>query len=506
MKTLSKFLISADVRRESGMISLRTRSFNLLASCIMVATLVPIAAYSQTVIYEGARLIIGDASAPIENGAFVVQNGHITAIGAKGSVKAPSGATHVDLSGKTVMPTLNNIHIHAGYEGYVSWSAENHSAENMLDHMEREAFYGVGAAETMGDQPDAFAIKFQQDQIAGKFPPAARFFFAAGVAPPGGGPDSLLIQGTTPLHAVHEVATPEEARAAVRLLASEKITQLKIWVDARDSRRGSMKEMPVEVVDAVVSEAHKHGIVVHAHATQMPEQKLVVKAGVDVLVHTVGNMKIDDELIALLREHKPFWAPVMGLGDTAELCEANNTFVEQGMPDSVIADVRRGKTWLKSNPCDTPINSQAEENRKYNFPKYIEAGARLCLATDAGVSAKYSYGFAEHHEITMYARYGMSPADIIVASTSRPTEVWRIKDTGTLSKGKRADFIVLDANPLENIRNTRTIDSVYLLGAKLDRTELQAKFKKAVVDRDAYKAKTTKDYVPHPPSSRKETN
>jgi hypothetical protein len=154
----------------------RVRSLNTLI-CLAVALLAPIGAFSQNaVLYEGARLIIGDSNAPIENGAFVVQNGHITAIGTKGSVKAPSGATRVDLTGKTVMPAMNNVHIHAGYEGYVSWSAENHSAENMLDHMEREAFYGVGAAETMGDQPDAFAIKFQKDQIAARFPPAARFF------------------------------------------------------------------------------------------------------------------------------------------------------------------------------------------------------------------------------------------------------------------------------------------------------------------------------------------
>lgn len=187
MKAFSRFFICADMRREprttQASRSGRTRSSNFLASCVMVATLGPIAAYSQAVIYEGARLIIGDASAPIENGAFVVQNGHITAIGAKGSVKAPSGATHVNLSGKTVMPTMNNVHIHAGYEGYVSWSAENHSVENMLDHMEREAFYGVGVAETMGDQPDAFAIKFQQDQIAGKFPPRPVFLRGGYCAP-----------------------------------------------------------------------------------------------------------------------------------------------------------------------------------------------------------------------------------------------------------------------------------------------------------------------------------
>ena len=203
MNTFSESPVFAGVCRRPGqkpnMIasrrSRRVRWPKTLAACMMVAALAPVAAYSQNaVIYEGARLIIGDASSPIENGAFVVQNGHITAIGAKGSIKAPSGASRVDLTGKTVMPTMNNVHIHAGYEGFVSWSAENLSAENMLDHMEREAFYGVGAAETMGDQPDAFAIKFQQDQIAGKFPPAARFFFCCRRSAPGRGaglaPDS----------------------------------------------------------------------------------------------------------------------------------------------------------------------------------------------------------------------------------------------------------------------------------------------------------------------------
>src|SRR5439155_12142829 len=114
----------------------------------------------------------------------------------------------------------NNVHLHIGYEGYTSWSAQNHTRENVIDHLLRESFYGVGTVMTMGDQPDDFALAFQRDQGAGKFPPeAARFFFAAGIAPPGGGPDAVLIQGTTPLHAVHEVKTPEEARTAVRDIA-----------------------------------------------------------------------------------------------------------------------------------------------------------------------------------------------------------------------------------------------------------------------------------------------
>ena len=459
---------------------------------------------AQTTIYEGARLIIGDSSAPIANGAFVVQNGRFTAVGTRDSVKAPAGAAHVDLTGKTVLPTMNNLHVHIGYEGYVSWGVDNHTRENVLDHLEREAFYGVGTTMTMGDQPDDFAIRFQRDQNTGKFPPAARFFFAAGLAPPGGGPDSLLIRGTTPLHAVHEVSTPEEAIAAIRELARKHITQIKFWVDNRDNNRGAKKKMPPEVYIALIAEAHKHGMKVHAHATALDDQKGVVRAGVDVLVHTIANQHIDAEFEAILQDKKPYWAPVMGLGDTAELCEPNNTFVEQVLPDSVIADVRAGRTWLPSGPCSptpSPQFLRREENLKYNFPRYIAAGARLALSTDTGLTAKHSFGFGDHHEIGMYVHYGLSPADAIIAATSRPTEVLGINDTGALAKGKRADFIVLNGNPLENIRNTREIDNVYLAGAKLDRDSLRAKFKQAVVDRDAYQAKTKKDYVQHPPSS-----
>ena len=476
---------------------------------VLATILGPSPGYSQTsTVYEGARLITGDANPPIENSVLVVRNGMITAIGAKGSMQIPAGARHVDLTGKTVMPTLNNAHLHIGYEGYVSWDVANHSQANVLDHLEREAFYGVGAAMAMGDQPTDFAIAFQKNQLAGKFPAAARFFFAAGLAPPGGGPDALLIQATTPQHAVYEVATPDEAIAAVRRIAAMNIHQVKFWVDNRDNSRGGMKKMPPEVYTALIEEAHKHGMTVHAHATNLQDQKGVVRAGVDVLVHTVMGEKIDDEFSAILKDKRPYWAPVMGLGDRSELCDGANPFIEQVLPDSVVKDIKDGRTWLPSPPCPTPPTAQflrREENLAYNFPKYIAAGARIVLGTDAGLSQKYSYGFAEHHEIGMYVRLGLTPADAIVAATSRPTEVMRIADTGTLSKGMRADFIVLNANPLENIRNTREIESVYLRGTPLDRQALRSKFKKAVVDRDALQAKQKTDYVPHPTSTRKAT-
>jgi imidazolonepropionase-like amidohydrolase len=306
------------------------------------------------------------------------------------------------------------------------------------------------------------------------------------MAPPGGGPDVLLIQGTTPLKAVHEVSTPAEARLAVQEIAARKIAQLKIWVDDRDARRGSMQKMPPDVIAAVIEEAHKRGITVHAHATTLPNQKAVVSAGADVLVHTVGNERIDDEFMAILREKRPYWASVMGLTDTPEVCEPNNAFVEQSLPDSTIADIKAGRNAFKLPGCDNinaAANARREETWKFNVTNMVKSGARLVLATDAGVLPGYSFGWAEHHEMGMYVRLGLSPAEVIVAATSRPAEVMKLRDSGTIATGKQANFIVLQKDPLVDIRNTRTIESVYLAGQKLDREGIAATLKVGIPGR-----------------------
>src|SRR5215471_6766438 len=115
---------------------------------------------SQTVLYEGSRLIVGDGSPPIENGALLVQNGHILAIGNREAISLPAGATRVDLTGKTVMPTMINVHVHIGYEGYTSWGAKNYTPRNVLDHLQREAFYGTGVTQSVGSSPTDTSIEF----------------------------------------------------------------------------------------------------------------------------------------------------------------------------------------------------------------------------------------------------------------------------------------------------------------------------------------------------------
>ncbi len=422
------------------------------------------------VLYEGARLIIGDASAPIENGAFLVDSGRIRAIGRRGAVPAPAGAARVDLTGKTVMPALVNAHAHFGYEKYTKATGEalpdNFTPQNLLDHLEREAFYGTGTVDDGGTAPVGLALQFQADQAARDFAPAARFWFNAGIVPPEGGPDDILIAGTRPLHANYEVTRATEARAAVADVHAKGIRQVKVWFG---DRGGSYPAMPPQVYEAVVAEAHKDGIYVHAHATTLRDQKDALRAGVDVLIHMVQNAPIDDELRELVEQKKPYWATVIALGDRPEVCDGD-PFFTQSLSASIIADI-------KAHACRVNPNAAAREARlAANFMTMIHAGARLILGTDAGIRPGDTFGSGDHHEIEHWVAMGLSPADAIIAATSRPAEALRLDDVGTLAVGKRADFLVLDANPLDDIHNLRRIADVYLEGRKLDRQALLAKW------------------------------
>jgi len=429
----------------------------------------------QTTVFEGARLIVGDGGV-IDRAALIVANGRVLDVRPAGARGYPNAAV-VDLSGKTVMPAMINVHVHIGYEGYTSWGAGNYTPANVVDHLQREAYYGVGVTQSVGSSPMDASIQFQKDQQAGKFASASRFLFMPGMAPPNGGPDAVLLKGTKALNAVYEVSTADEARAAVRGFAAKNLKHVKIWVD---DRRGTYPKMAPEVYNAVIDEAHRHGIKVHAHATTLADQKAVVRAGIDVLVHTVGGEKIDDEFIQLLREKKPYWTTVIGLGDRTEVCD-DDGFVTDTLPPAVVKKIRETMSPRPLEPSCGPLSPNAatrDATLSYNVAKMVEAGARLVLGTDAGISSGYTFGSADHHEIARWVQFGLTPSQAIVAATSRPADLLALADSGTLAAGKRADFIVLDANPLDDIRNTRKISAVYLSGTKLDRDALVAKWRK----------------------------
>ena len=239
-----------------------------------------------TVLVEGARLIVGDGGV-IEDGAFLVEGDRILEVGRTGEVTAPPGATAVDLAGKTVIPALIDAHAHLGYEGYTSWGSDNYTRANLIEHLERYAYYGFGAVFSAGSDPDDLALDIQRAQREGEVG-GARFLFGAGMAPPGQGPNTrflthaLAIADETGMTVLRGVASEEEGRSAVRAVAGKEIPFIKIWVD---DRGGTQQKLRREIYRAIIDEARANDIEVFVHQQNAQDMPDLLEAGVAGFLH-----------------------------------------------------------------------------------------------------------------------------------------------------------------------------------------------------------------------------
>src|SRR5579863_5756831 len=255
-------------------------------------------AQQMPILFEGARLVNGDGSVT-ENSAFVIGNGKFTSVGKKGAVKAPARATRVDLAGKTVMPALVDTHVHLGW--YVvktnQIGAETYSRENLIDHLERVAYYGVAAVQSMGIDKGNIGYEIRANP-----PPNTALFRLAGrgMAMPNAGPGRLYWQPIA-----YGVTTDAEARADVRELAAKKVDLVKIWVD---DRNGTVQKLKPELYRAIIDEAHKNKLRAAAHIFYLEDAKELLRSGIDGFTHGVRDQDVDDELIGLLKQHPNVYA------------------------------------------------------------------------------------------------------------------------------------------------------------------------------------------------------
>ncbi len=383
------------------------------------------------VVYEGARVIVGDGSAPIENAAFAVDNGRFVAVGAAGEVSVPAGATRVDLTGMTVMPAIVDAHTHM-----------NTTREALLDDLERRAYFGVGAALSMGsDGPDT-PLELRDEVI----PDTARFRSA------GNG-----ITGPEPgRRVVHWVTTEAEARQAVRDEAARNVDLIKIWVDDRD---GQYEQLSPAIYAAVIDEAHQYNLRVAAHIFDLADGKGLLRAGVDIFAHGVRDRDIDDEFVELIREH-PNVVLIPNLPDRGVAMDLG--WLVGSIPGEEMEALRAGA--IDQQQAQAAFGIQAR-----NLARLSNAGMTIAFGTDGNTP------WAPHFEMEDMVAAGMTPAQVLVAATRNAAAVVGLADMGTIEAGKSADFIVLEANPLDDITNTRRIASVYLRGEEVDRAGFSAR-------------------------------
>ena len=415
-------------------------------------------------IFEGGRLITGDGSTPIENSAFVIEAGRITAVGRRADVRAPAGAQRVDLTGKTVIPALIDAHSHIGYMRRLSSGPQNYTRENILDHMQKFAYFGVAASMALGSDFGDMPYELRDEITAGKHPTAARFVTAGrGIAPPQEIRDMR--------HSAYRITTEAEARAAVRDLAARKATIVKTWVD---SRGGTIPKLEPALYTAIIDEAHKNNLRVTVHATDLVDVKALVRANVDGLAHMVGT--VDDELIDLLKSHPNVYF-TLALGGLRRSLYAPWL----NPPHPLISDtvspeqIKRLQERLAKGPA---ANAQQNwERLSAGVKRLAAAGVRLGVGTDGGGQQGDQFiGWTMHAELENMVVAGMTPAQVLVAATKTSAGIVNLDELGGVVPGKGADFVVLDANPLDDITNTRRIAKVYLRGQELPRAAMAAKW------------------------------
>src|SRR5262245_42428864 len=438
------------------------------------------------IVFEGARLITGDGSAPIEDSTFVIRGDVFTRVGRRGQVQIPAGAKRVNLSGKTVIPGKVDLHGHIGYQH--DWDGtmakEYFTRENLIDHLQRMAYYGVSGVVGVGDLVDRSDLHGGRTRwgdvplrVRDEIVPGAALFKTAGtgIAWPGSGANGHPSRTDVP----YPVTTVAEAREAVRDNVRIKPEFIKIWVD---DRSGRSKKLTRELYLAIIEEAHKNNVPVAAHNVTLSDAKLLMRAGVEGWLHLPvrGGEVPDEELIGIIRQrvatkNRPgmWFHPNVGWGalgpevwndpllretvSPRQIQEHWGEALKNMTPESV----ERARRTLKETGANIALKLRA-------------AGMKIVLGSDTG-QPRFFIGWMGQLEFETWVLMGLTPMEAIVAATRDSAEAAHV-NTGLIASGRNADFTVLDANPLENIANSRRINRVYLRGQELDRAGLRAKW------------------------------
>jgi imidazolonepropionase-like amidohydrolase len=440
----------------------------LAAAIIAVASAAP--APAQTLLFEAARVIPGDGSAAIENAAILVEGGMIARVGRKGEIAAPPGAILVELDGKTVMPAIISPHVHPGFQKGLTYSVENFTRENILSDLNRELYFGVSTVMSLGIEKGDVMDRIRADQAAGRLGGARLLIAGRGIGAPNAGPGAAAYANIA-----YEITTEDQAKRAVEELAARQVDIIKIWVD---DRGGRAPKLPFSLSRTVIEQGHARGFKVAAHIFYHDDAVELAAAGVNAFAHLVRDKEMSDALIAVMLAHNVYVMPNIGAPERATHSTPPAGLDEPYLaallrdtePAAVIERVR--KSFATRDGAVAARNRQNYAILQRSVAKLAAAGATIVLGCDTGLEDHF-FGYAEHKELELMVEAGMTPSQVIVAATSRAAEFVGLADRGSLAPGKRADFLVLDANPLDDIRNTRRIARMYLAGAEVDRAALK---------------------------------
>ncbi len=420
----------------------------------------------DSLLIEHALLIDGTGSPPRHDVSILIEDGRIAAVGKADSIRPPSGADTIDASGKTVIPGMINLRGHVGITSGLTQAGENYTEENVLRQLGLYASFGVTTTTSLGADSDVI-IKVRDEIDRGNIRHASRVLTALrGFTSRGGFPSQ--VGGFAAF--VHQVDSTSEAKRHVDRTAQAGANIVHLWMDHRDE---SVQGPAPKVYRKMIRRAKKHRLIVSAQAPYLADAKQLVRAGADILAQSITDSTVDREFVELLRTKDVSYVPALvaeqvtfEYADRAEWIDDN--FFRRSIP-SGIAPVLNGEVLMRQalDP-DRSRRIYAFAQAKRNLKTLADAGVRIGLGSGSGLAGRFE-GYFEHREAQLMSEAGLKPLQVVTAFSSNAAIALGIEtDRGSVVAGRRADLVILNASPVEDIRNLREIHAV-LVGGKLAR-------------------------------------
>jgi imidazolonepropionase-like amidohydrolase len=410
------------------------------------------------VLLRDVRVIDGTGAAPREHVSLLLRDGRIEQIGGAAMV-APKGVQVRDLAGKTVMPGIISAHSHLGLlVDNAEPSAVGYTRENVTASLRQYERFGVTTIMSLGLNRD-LVYELRAEQREGKLDGATIFTAGRGIGVPNGAPPLPVAPDQ-----IYRPATVTEARADVDTLAEHRADIVKIWVDRL---HGAAPAMDPVIYKAVIDEAHKRGLRVAAHVYYLDDARRLVADGVDVLAHSVRDQVVDEAFVESVKQHHVWYIPTFTVDESAFIYAQkpkfmSTDFFKVAAGPKLLAKFDAPGYAAKINGDPQTVGHEKDfRTDQANLKKMFDGGVQVGFGTDSGAVVGRIAGFSEHRELELMVQAGLTPMQAITAATGQNAKLLHAEDRGTIAVGKRADLLVLDGDPLVDIRNTKKIVAVY---------------------------------------------
>lgn len=399
-------------------------------------------------VYTARYVWDGQSDRYLDYGAVVVRDGRVMTVFSTDQQALPeSGVEVTDFGNQYLVPGLMNAHGHVGMADGLRTGAQVHSEDLVRQQLATYAHYGITSVVSLGDEPEqAFNVR---DKMDPRNPQMARLWVAGDVLDP---------------------VSEDEARQQVAEAEEMNPDWLKIRVDSQLGRQAAMSE---PVFTQVIASSHEAQLPLASHMVTLQHSKELLRAGTDLIAHSVRDAAVDEELINLML--------AQGVCITPTLTREVSTYVYAQRPDffddaffrqtvssDIIEQLQQPEVQARFEGRDADYYRQALPLAKQNMMAMFDAGVGVALGTDSGPPGRFQ-GYSEHLEMEMMEEAGMSALEVLQSATTVAAQCMGLgQELGQLSAGYWADFVVLEDDPMQSIQNLRSIEAVYIAGERFD--------------------------------------